>query len=403
MLALVAVLLGPLPVAFQGSRRQAAGAAVVVTVAATVARPDHALVIAAVGLAGGAIALLIAAQSARIRSLMADVRRHAEEARHAEAALDAVGRVARTLTTPSDARRRVCEVARSLTAARLACLLEPEGPGRLVSTAMSGSDLLPVRVGPVDEPSAALGTFSGGQRTELDLRSQSSLAPRALLRADLRRLVFEPVLRDGRPLGVLVLGWDEPGSTPPPPDPTPSATADRTLRLLADAAASAIGHAELLADLDALARTDSLTGLPNRRAWEDLLHRELAYARRSRHPLSLAILDLDRFKTYNDTLGHQAGDRLLKVAAASWRSVLREVDVLARWGGEEFAVLLPACSQHDAVALVERLRLATPDGQTCSAGIATWDGMEAAESLVGRADQALYAAKSAGRDRTVAA
>jgi diguanylate cyclase (GGDEF)-like protein len=115
------------------------------------------------------------------------------------------------------------------------------------------------------------------------------------------------------------------------------------------------------------------------------------------------MLDLDHFKQYNDRRGHQAGDGLLREAAASWRLALRPYDMLARYGGEEFSVVLPGCTIEDALALVERLRAGTPEGESCSAGLAEWDGREPAEALVGRADAALYQAKRAGRDRAVVA
>jgi diguanylate cyclase len=115
------------------------------------------------------------------------------------------------------------------------------------------------------------------------------------------------------------------------------------------------------------------------------------------------MLDLDGFKHFNDRRGHQAGDRLLKQAAASWASHLRASEMLARYGGEEFSLLLPGCTLKDAKQLLERLRSAMPDGETVSAGIACWDEHEGADALVGRADAALYEAKRAGRDRFVTA
>jgi diguanylate cyclase (GGDEF)-like protein len=164
----------------------------------------------------------------------------------------------------------------------------------------------------------------------------------------------------------------------------------------------AIERAELVSRLESLARTDALTGLPNRRTFEEEFRRHVVRARLGRHALCLALLDLDRFKSYNDERGHQAGDRLLK-AAASWCSTLRMTDTLARYGGEEFVTIPEACSLSDALALADRLRAATPGGQTCSIGIAEWDGLEPLESLVARADAALYEAKRSGRDRAVAA
>jgi diguanylate cyclase (GGDEF)-like protein len=152
-----------------------------------------------------------------------------------------------------------------------------------------------------------------------------------------------------------------------------------------------------------VARTDDLTGLLNRRAWEEQLPREMARARRQSDPLCVAMLDLDFFKNYNDERGHQAGDRLLKQSAAAWVNELRASDTLARYGGEEFTVALPGCTLVNAKDIVERLRAAMPGGQTVSAGVACWNGRESAEELVGRADAALYEAKRSGRDRLVTA
>jgi diguanylate cyclase (GGDEF)-like protein len=115
------------------------------------------------------------------------------------------------------------------------------------------------------------------------------------------------------------------------------------------------------------------------------------------------MLDLDHFKRYNDQQGHQAGDRLLKRVAGAWTAELRATDILVRYGGEEFALALPGCSVEDAMATAERLRAVIPSAQTCSAGIACWDGEEMSSELLDRADRALYEAKRSGRDRTVLA
>ncbi|HSR28850.1 MAG TPA: sensor domain-containing diguanylate cyclase, partial [Actinomycetes bacterium] len=157
----------------------------------------------------------------------------------------------------------------------------------------------------------------------------------------------------------------------------------------------------LYREVGRLARTDSLTGVANRRAWDEELPRELARSARSRQPVCVALLDLDRFKAYNDEHGHQAGDRLLKAAAAAWEGRLRKTDLLARYGGEEFAILLPDCALGNAMEIAERLRTAQPE-VTCSIGVADWDGREDIGRLVARADRALYAAKAGGRDRCVA-
>ncbi len=164
----------------------------------------------------------------------------------------------------------------------------------------------------------------------------------------------------------------------------------------------AIEISRLVSRLEGLARTDPLTGVPNRRVWEEELPRELERARRMGTGVCLAMIDLDNFKAYNDRHGHQAGDLVLKEAASAWRAQVRSTDLLARFGGEEFVLLLPACALDDAVRIVERLRQVTPL-VTCSVGLACWDFQEDSSELLERADQALYAAKAEGRNRYVLA
>jgi diguanylate cyclase (GGDEF)-like protein len=150
-----------------------------------------------------------------------------------------------------------------------------------------------------------------------------------------------------------------------------------------------------LAHVAELSRTDVLTGLPNRRAWDQELARELARASRQYKQICVALMDLDHLKLYNDSKGHRAGDSLLIDAGAAWRKSLRISDLLARIGGDEFAVLMPECRLEDAERVIERMCAATPNDQSCSAGIACWDGRETGAALVSRADVALYAVKRA--------
>jgi diguanylate cyclase (GGDEF)-like protein len=155
----------------------------------------------------------------------------------------------------------------------------------------------------------------------------------------------------------------------------------------------------LLARLEELAHTDALTGLANRRAWESELARGLARAQRSGEPVSVAVIDIDNFKAVNDARGHGGGDALLIQVAQRWSEAIRPDDVLARVGGDEFAVLMPACTAVEAAYLIGRLRARMPSPDTCSVGVATWDGAELPDRLVLRADAALYEAKREGRDR----
>jgi diguanylate cyclase len=165
------------------------------------------------------------------------------------------------------------------------------------------------------------------------------------------------------------------------------------------ATAAVIGS--LAGRLRALASTDPLTGLPNRRGWEVSLERELARVRRRRTPLCVAVLDLDHFKEFNDDQGHLAGDRLLKEVAATWLGLLRDTDVLARYGGDEFGIILPDCYPNKANEIVSRLCAATAGGATCSAGVVSAEDDLDMSSLIDRADQALYRAKDAGGNQAV--
>jgi diguanylate cyclase (GGDEF)-like protein len=170
---------------------------------------------------------------------------------------------------------------------------------------------------------------------------------------------------------------------------------------LADSTSVALEHVRVLrqlADSVELATTDPLTGIANRRAWDQALGAALG----SDELICMALFDLDHFKTYNDTNGHQAGDALLQGAAQAWSRTLRSHDLVARYGGDEFAVLM-CCPLDAATRVAERLRRAVPAGATASIGLAAWDGSEDDTSLTARADAALYEAKRAGRDRVVVA
>lgn len=147
--------------------------------------------------------------------------------------------------------------------------------------------------------------------------------------------------------------------------------------------------------LKVAAATDPLTGLANRRAFEPVLARELARCERLGHPLSVAIIDLDRFKEVNDALGHQAGDRVLAETSRAWTTALRPFDVLARAGGDEFVLMLPSTGGGQAVEILGRLTRASSQG--FSAGVAEAGPGSRVEDMLRRADDACYEAKRRGR------
>jgi diguanylate cyclase (GGDEF)-like protein/PAS domain S-box-containing protein len=171
---------------------------------------------------------------------------------------------------------------------------------------------------------------------------------------------------------------------------------------------------QLEARLRELATTDELTGLENRRHFLELAQVELSRVRRTRSPLSLAMIDVDHFKHVNDRFGHAVGDRALKELSRAVRETVRTADVAARIGGEEFVLHLPDTGLDGALAVTERLRdrvrkseIPLEDGTlirfTVSAGVAELAPDEGIDSLLKRADAALYRAKAAGRDRALPA
>jgi len=202
-----------------------------------------------------------------------------------------------------------------------------------------------------------------------------------------------------------------------PEDALPSTEALRAWAGLGRRAGLALRGARRLQRARSLSTRDALTGLPNRRAFEGALKRELERARRAGSGLALGIVDVDHFKSFNDRYGHLVGDRVLTEVARRLETAFRETDLVARWGGEEFAVLLPSPSPDDAAeaqAVLERARIGVggrpfqlgdglaPARVTISGGLAAFPGVDAGpDALIRTADEALYRAKDAGRDRIV--
>jgi two-component system cell cycle response regulator len=176
----------------------------------------------------------------------------------------------------------------------------------------------------------------------------------------------------------------------------------------------ALRMATLVEESRWMASTDALTGLSNRRAFVDWATREVARCARYGDHFCLTLLDLDHFKQVNDRYGHAAGDAVLAAMSRLIGSLVRSCDVVARWGGEEFVVALPSTSLEGAMLVADRLRAALealpisePSGQiltvTASFGVAALEAGETLEQIVDRADRAMYAAKSAGRNRVLSA
>src|SRR5215216_797992 len=273
-----------------------------------------------------------------------DLRRFNDMLRDQARGMAAVGKVAKALAAGEDARTAVCEAACEVAGAPVAFLLEPNGRD-FTSTAMAGAELAPVTIQPRAEATGPGRAFTAKETYFVaDARTHPALSAPLVEATDARSAVFEPVLRDGVVAGVLIVIWRV------PLEALPDAPGG-VLRLLAAQAAVAIEH----------------------------------------------------MSAFNMLRGEREGDRLIKECGSRWRGELREVDFLARLDGTQFAIILPGCGLGEACDVLDRVREATPRGQTASAGVARWDGEEPAELLLARAQDALAAAKSAGRNVTIAA
>ena len=341
------------------------------------------------------VAMLVVASGVMLVILLLGA--HTDQRRAALANdLRVVAKVMRGIGRGDDARASVCRAACGLTDGTLSSLLEPDGEGNLVLTASYGMGAAALTVSLSQTSGSGRAFLTGRQAFVSDVPRDRHVLQNLARAYGVASALYQPVTLDDEVVGVLFVGWER----------RVKRLEDRSVSvagLLAAEAAFVIERADLIARLERLAGTDELTSLPNRRTADDALGRFMARAARTAEPLSVAMLDIDHFKAYNDTRGHAGGDRLLTAAAAAWTDSLRSGDLLARYGGEEFLALFPRCGLEDAVAAADRLRSALPDGVTCSVGVAHWDGLESGAELVQRADVALYEAKAEGRDRTVTA
>jgi diguanylate cyclase (GGDEF)-like protein len=228
-----------------------------------------------------------------------------------------------------------------------------------------------------------------------------------------------PLIANGAAFGTLSIQNDDPLSPIPAPDPDTAPAAFARRRQLAGAVAEpialAVANLDLRESLRLQAVRDPLTGLYNRRYMQEFLDRELHSARRKHRPLAVMMLDLDHFKRYNDNFGHTAGDQALSAVGQALLRSVRAEDVACRYGGEEFALILPECSLQQATVRAEEIRKrlqeyrAPTDGQpqdpiTVSIGVAAFDETtDRVDLLLKFADDALYQAKHGGRNRVVAA
>jgi diguanylate cyclase (GGDEF)-like protein/PAS domain S-box-containing protein len=311
-----------------------------------------------------------------------------------EANLAALAEVTRRIQRGEDVRSTIVQASRSASGAAYVSLAELDDGGQLRVSASTHAFFLNTVIS-LEAPSVTASVFHSGEGVFLsDPAEHPLIEPSLLALSGAASLYLLPVKSRSRCVAVMLVGWSERVETM-------RTRQARAVELLADEAGIALEQAALIAELESRAQSDSLTGLSNRRGWDASLTELMEASRRSGAPLTIALADLDHFKRYNDTFGHLAGDRVLRAFAAMARSAVRTGDALARWGGEEFAIALPNCDCSGAPVVLDRFHERTPESQTCSIGYATWDGRESATELMDRVDRNLYAAKAAGRNRSM--
>lgn len=318
-----------------------------------------------------------------------EARRNERQILREQRDLASLALIAKAVAREADAREAVVQGIETLADASLAGLVEPvPGSDELVVTKSTRPDLIGLRVPLTGAPGGNALAFLSGEPVFVADADGSPLVNKKLSQhVGAASYLFQPVLVDGQPAGVLCVGWQEPIAEL-------GTRQTNLVALAAEEAAAALQRLAAMQRWEDAALTDSLTGIPNRRAFERRFSEVLRQSASDGQPLSVALMDLNGFKVLNDTEGHAAGDRVLKECAALWTAELRPTDVLARLGGDEFAVLLPSCGDAHAAAVASRLRSALRHEPGCGVGIAVWDGAETSVDLLARADEALYADKS---------
>jgi diguanylate cyclase (GGDEF)-like protein len=308
--------------------------------------------------------------------------------------VEALAEASRAILGAGDAGKAACEAVQTLCGAQHVSLVVPSGDA-LVTVASTSANLSGFEL-PIDPESSVVGTaYAQRKPTFINVGSDPRTAPRAieLLRAEygpVGSALYMPLVHEDECLGVLLMtSAHELGKLP--------GRIFGLLEIVTAELGTRLERDRLRSELAAQASTDPLTGLANRRSWDERVGHAVIAAGKA--PLCMAILDLDHFKLFNDTHGHQAGDLLLREVAAAWSAQIRSGDLLARLGGEEFGLMLPGCTVEDAMPVLNAVRLAVPQGQTVSIGLSQRRTDETVSTWYARTDQALYRAKAMGRDR----
>jgi GGDEF domain-containing protein len=320
-----------------------------------------------------------------VHDLVEQVRQRAD-ALHTVSA--AVGRRTREIET----RSAIAEAAKDNAGAQFAVLLEPDANGRrLVTTAATDPSVENTEVYLSEADAPAVRTYVNGRDHFQHKVDASPMLAHNGTFTDVGSVLWHPIPGPESPMGVLGVAWSEPVRRLPE-------TLAPVMEALAAEAAGVIERTTLLLKLETVEKVDELTGLPNERAWEEEVPRELSRARRQGTPLSVVILDLGEFELTPDRGIGRRDAELLRAATETWRNELGPSDYLAhREPPGRFAALFPNVAAEGADTAALRLQALAPEGRHCTVGVATWNGIELPAALVERAETQIELEKAAAR------
>jgi GGDEF domain-containing protein len=318
-----------------------------------------------------------------VHDLVEQVRQRADALQTVSAA---VGRRTREIET----RSAICEAAKDNASARYAVLLEPDANGRrLVTTAATDPSVENTEFYLSESRAPAVRSYVVARELFQQQVEQPPLPADNGSFTDVASMLWFPVVGHDSPMGVLGVAWTEPVKRLPE-------TLPAVMEALAAEAAGVIERTTLLLKLETVQKLDQVTGLPNERAWEEEVTRELSRARRQGTPLSVVLLDLGDFELTPDGVVGRTGVELLRVAAEAWSRELGPSDYLAhRVPPGRFAALLPNVAADGAETAAFRLQALAPGGRDCAIAVATWDGIELPAMLVGRAEMQIELERAA--------
>jgi GGDEF domain-containing protein len=320
-----------------------------------------------------------------VQDLVLQVRQRAD-ALHTVSA--AVGRRTREIET----RSAICEAAKDNGRADFAVLLEPDTNGRrLVTTAATDPLVENTELYLTDTSAPAVRAYEHGREQFQQQVEQSPLLAQNGTVTDVGSILWYPVPGRESPMGLLGIAWNEPVKRIPE-------TLPPVMEALAAEAAGVIERTTLLLRLETVVKVDDVTGLPNERAWEEEVPRELSRARRQATPLSVVLMDLGRFELTSEGVVGRRDSELLHSAADRWRGEIGPSDFLAhRDPPGRFGLLLPNIGAEDAEAAALRLQALAPEGRDCAIAVATWNGLELPAALVERAETQIELGRAAAR------